>query len=142
MGQNAALCAARRSSVEITTIDFEDAIGVCIEEADETVKETYLRAVRSTKPSNKYKEVLLACAMAKTNEKGYFNATAVGEAYCKIRGRKVGMPYFSRHLTAFLEEERGPALIRTGAEKSYEYRFLDPLVRPYAMICGMADKMI
>jgi hypothetical protein len=40
------------------------------------------------------------------------------------------------------QQDRGPAIIRSGTEKSYEYRFLDPLVRPYAIIRGMRDNLI
>jgi hypothetical protein len=87
-------------------------------------------------------EALLACAMAKADEKGYFSAASVRDSYTRIKGKKVDIPYFSRHLSAFCQPERGAALIRSGTAKSYEYRFSDPLVRPYTMICGMADGLI
>lgn len=142
IGQNAAVSAARRHSVEIAVPDFEDSTTACIKEADETVRETYLKAVRSTKPSNKYKEALLACALAKANDKGYFSAAGVRDAYGLIRDAQVGIPYFARHLKAFCEPERGPALEKVGTPKSYEYRFTDPLIRPYTVINGMVEKMI
>ena len=139
LGQYAALCAARRKSVVIHTVDFDKAVDICIDEADETVKETYLKAIRSTKPNNKYKDVLLACALARANEKGYFSAASVRDSYSKFAGRKIEIPYFARHLKSFCEAERGPALVKEGNPKAYEYRFSDPLVRPYAIICGMSD---
>jgi Cdc6-like AAA superfamily ATPase len=142
IGQNSAVAAAKRHSVEITTVDFDDSIGVCISEADETVRETYLKAVRSTKPTNKYKEALLACALAKGNDKGYFSAAGVRDAYTKIKEMPVDIPYFARHIKAFCHTDRGPALEKVGNPKSYEYRFTDPLIRPYTVICGMAEKMI
>lgn len=142
MGQNAALCAVRRQSMRIEINDFNESIEICIKEADETVKEGYLKAVRSSRPTNKYKEALLACALTKTNEKGYFSAADIREPYSRIMGRDLDIPDFARQLKAFCKGDRGPALIQEGTPRSYEYRFVDPLVRPYAIIRGIADKMI
>jgi Cdc6-like AAA superfamily ATPase len=142
IGQNAAKAAVKRRSLDIESVDFNKSLTVCIDEADETVKEGYLTAVRSSKPTNKYRETLLACALAPANQKGYFNAASVAGAYGRIRNRTASIPDISRQLSAFCEPNRGPALGRSGTPKSYEYRFLDPLVRPYTIIRGISDKMI
>lgn len=141
IGQNAALAAVRRRSLNIEMQDFDKSIEISIDEADETVKEGYFKAVRSSKPGNKYKEALLACALAKTNEKGYFNAGDIREPYSRIMKRELDIPDFARHLKAFCGADRGPALVREGAARSYEYRFLDPLVRPYTIIRGIVEKL-
>ena len=142
MGQNAALAAVKRKSLNIEMQDFNSAVDVCIDEADETVKEGYLTAVRSSKPNNKYKEALLACALAATNDKGYFASPAVRESYSRVMKREMQIPDFARHIKEFCEDARGPALIQSGAARSYEYRFADPLVRPYAIIRGIVEKLI
>jgi Cdc6-like AAA superfamily ATPase len=142
MGQNAARAAVIRRSLAIENGDFYSSIQRCVEEADETVKEGYLTAVRSSRPTNKYKEALLACAFAQTNEKGYFNAADAAVAYSEIRKRPATIPDIARHISAFCDDDRGPALVRSGTPKSYEYRFTDPLVRPYALINGINEGLI
>jgi hypothetical protein len=142
IGQNAAVSAVNRKSMNIEMDDFNRSIEICIEEADETVKEGYLTAVRSTKPNNKYKEALLACALASTNEKGYFATPAVRETYTRIMKKPMDIPNFARQIKEFCEPDRGPALVQSGVVRSYEYRFTDPLVRPYAIIRGIVDKLI
>jgi Cdc6-like AAA superfamily ATPase len=142
IAQNAFVSAAKRRSLSVEKHDFDQSLLVSIEEADETVKERYFKAVRSSKPSNRYKEALLACALATTNEKGYFNAGDIRDPYSAIMNRELDIPDFARHLKAFCDEERGPALSRVGTARSYEYRFVDPLVRPYAIIRGMAENLI
>jgi Cdc6-like AAA superfamily ATPase len=141
MGQNAVKAAVLRRSMKVEIEDFNRSVERCIEEADETVKEGYLTAVRSSRPTNKYKEALLACALAGTNEKGYFNAASIATAYSNIRKREASVPDIARHINAFCEDERGPTLVRSGSPKSYEYRFVDPLVRPYAIIRGLNEKI-
>jgi hypothetical protein len=142
LGQNAALAAIGRKSLEVTASDFNACIEVCISEADETVREGYLKAVRSTKPGNQYRQALLACARAKTNEKGYFNAADVRSPFSKTMNRDVDIPHFARHLKEFCDDDRGPALVKTGRARSYEYRFVDPLLRPFVILRGISDKMI
>ena len=52
------------------------------------------------------------------------------------------IPNFARHLQEFQTAERGPVLLREGKPKTYEYRFADPLLRPYAILTGIHSKQI
>ena len=72
-----------------------------VELAEETVKEAYLKAVRSTKPNHQYKEAILAFSLTQTNEKGYFKARDVKVPFTKIMGRDMDIPNFARHLQEF-----------------------------------------
>jgi hypothetical protein len=49
------------------------------------------------------------------------------------------IPAFARHLNEFCKADRGPALVKEGRAQNFEYRFSEPLVRPYAVIKGVAD---
>jgi hypothetical protein len=142
IGKHASIACAKRKSLNIETEDFDTSIKICIDEADETVRDGYLHAVRSDRPTNKYKEALLACALAPTNEKGYFKSVDVREPYSRIVGREIDIPDFARNLSKLCQDDRGPALIRRGSRRWFEYRFADPLVRPYAIIRGIAENMI
>lgn len=138
LGQQCAISATQRKSMLLDAYDLREAVVKCVEQADETVKDCYLRATRSTKPNHQYKHALLACSLAKSDERGYFNAGDVREPFSDIMGREMKIPNFSRHLKEFCEDHRGPALVREGSAKSYTYRFHDPLLRPYVILSGIA----
>lgn len=141
LGQNATRSAISKKSLNVTMDDLQTALSKSIETCDEKIKELYARCVRSTKPQNQFKEVLLACALAPIDERGYFSTSAVREPFSKIMGRELDIPYFARHINQFSTEERGPALVREGKPKSYQFRFTDALLRPYVVIKGMTDGM-
>lgn len=140
--QNAFRSAVDRRQMIVNDGDLQRAVARSVELAEETVKEAYLKAVRSTKPNHQYKEAILAFSLTQTNEKGYFKARDVKVPFTKIMGRDMDIPNFARHLQEFQDPERGPVLLREGKQKSYEYRFADPLLRPYAILAGIKDKLI
>ena len=74
LAQNAFRAAVLRHAMMVNLDDLETAIRRSVELAEETVKNAYYRAIRSTKPNHQYKEALLAFALTPTNEKGYFMA--------------------------------------------------------------------
>src|ERR1019366_1973445 len=94
-----------------------------------------------TKPDNKYREVLLACARAPKNELGRFSAMDVCKPYSEIRGMEMGITDYARHLSAFCKPERGSALVKTGEKKRYMYHFANPLLEPLVlMTASRADQ--
>jgi len=134
--------AVRRRDLEVNDFDLQKAIVKSVEMAEESVKDAYFKAIRSTKPNHQYKEALVAFAMTKTNEKGYFRAKDVKEPFSRIAGKPMDIPNYARHLQEFQDKERGPVLLREGKPKSYEYRFADPLLRPLAILAGINDGLI
>jgi hypothetical protein len=142
LGQNATRNAIKRKSLNIVMEDLDAAMYRSIEACDEKIKELYDRAVRSTKPSNQYRQVLLACALAEVDDRGYFSAKSVKKPFSRIMKKDLEIPHFARHLAEFCSPERGPALLKEGRQRSFVYRFSDALLRPYVVIKGMRDKMV
>lgn len=142
LGQHAAQAAAKRRSLVIERDDLKRAATSCLSECDEMIREAYLKAVRSTKPKNYYKEALLACALAKTDEKGYFSASAIKKPYSEIIGSEKQIYDYARHIKEFCDEERGPVLLRQGKPKSFEYKFAEAILRPYVVLRGVGDETI
>lgn len=140
-----ALNAARRSvSRKSVTIDYADlghAFRTVVEEADQSVTDAYFNAVRSSRVENQYRQVLLACAVAQTDERGRFTARAVGEALKRI-GTPLAMTSFGRNLEQFCSIDRGPTLIRESLPKNYQYYFDYPLLKPFTTIKGLDDGSI
>jgi hypothetical protein len=60
-----------------------------------------------------------------------------------ITGKHYEIYGFSQHLDKFSSEvSRGPALEKRGSKRCYRYRFVNPLLRPYAILKGMADGFV
>lgn len=141
-----ALHAARRALNDcrdtVVLSDIDNAIDEALRMTERSIRDTYATAVYSANPSALYEPVLLACALAQTDDLDYFSAQAVREPLSSIMNRPYDVPAFSRHLDAFCEDERGPALIKEGQRRRYRYRFAAPLMRPFILLKGIADGRI
>ena len=141
-----ALDAARKAVREGRNVvlrhDIESTIGHAIARTEHSIQSIYLKAVYSAHSAAMYEEVLLACALADTDELNYFNSQSVREQLSRILERPVNIPAFSRHLDAFSKEERGPALIKEGQSRRHRYRFAVPLLRPYVLLKGISGGRI
>jgi hypothetical protein len=136
LAREAALNAVRYDRTNITMEDMEAAIREAVDSQLETSLTLYNKAV--TAPRGIYfKPVLLACALARKDEKGFFYATNVVEPLEGIIGKTYGIPQFALHLKDF-SEKRGPILERDGRR----YRFIKPLMEPYVILRGLADGLI
>ena len=122
---------------QVNINDIETSIGNAIVQTEHSIRDSYRKAVYSANRSALYEPVLLACAIANTDESNSFNARSVLEPLSQITGRSLDIPAFSRHLDAFCREERGPALIKEGQTRRYRYRFAVPLLRPYVLLQGI-----
>ena len=140
------LHAARRTLADnrevVTRDDIDAAIDESLAMTERSIRDRYSAAVYSANPAALYAPVLLACAIAQTDDLGYFNAQAVREPLSRIMNRNYNIPAFARHLDAFCEESRGPALLKEGQSRRYQYRFAIPLMRPFVLLRGIADGRI
>jgi Cdc6-like AAA superfamily ATPase len=140
-GREAALSAIRRRSRKIEDFDYSEAIKESVRRAQESIITAYNRAVYSAK-ENIYKEVLLACAMARTDERGMFAAADIRDALIDILRRRVEIASFTRHLAAFCDPDRGPILRKTGKKNRFQYQFVDAPLQPYIFMAGRRDGLI
>lgn len=141
-----ALNATRKAIIsersEVTRSDADSGIIDALDQWQESIKSDYYLAVRSPQPGNIYRQVLLACAMAEVDEMGYFTAASVRSPVSRITGRALDIPNFARHLKEFSEEGRRGIITRTGTARKLRYRFVNPLMRPYVIMRGHADRLI
>jgi len=108
-----------------------------------SIKTAYYGATRSHQPDHLYKEVLLACALADVDDKSFFTAAAVRGPLRVVAERPdLDIPNFSRHLKEMSEERRGCILLREGETRRLRYRFVNPLMRPYVIMRGVADGLL
>lgn len=142
LGQLVLRSAIERRQNAIDRDDLKIALSQALAKADHKARSDYYKAISSSATDNKYKEVLLACALAESNEMGFFYAGSIREPYSKIRGKPMDIPNYSTNLSNLCSDERGPALIKTGKPKRYQYRFANPLVQPLAIMIGANEGLI
>jgi len=123
-------------SLHVTTSFVDKAIERAIAGAQQSIRTDYEAAIRSPRKHNLYTEVLLACAMADTNELGFFAAQDVRDPIQQITGRDYDIPSFAQHLNDFCDK-RGPILEKKGTRRLFRYRFRDPLLQPFVLMQGL-----
>lgn len=139
LGLYAAQAAIERKSFLIVEDDVDKAITRVLEKSEESIQEKYSKAVHSNRSDSLYKQVLLSCALAETDDRGNFAPLAVCKPLTKILGRakEVEISAFQQHLKNFITEERGNVLVRKGMERAYRFRFGDPVMQPYVIMRGI-----
>ena len=112
-----------------------------IEDTERIFRDRYRDATRSNQ-ENFFRQSLLACALAKTDDEGFFTANDVVEPYSTIMKEKKRIAHFEKHLRRFSSDEGGNILIRRGGDRQQTFRFADPMMQPYVIIRGIQSKMI
>lgn len=140
LGRHAGQRAVHNDRNRISLIDVNAIIPEAV--ARHTIQSSYIDATESVRKDNLYPQVLLACALAPTNQHGYFTAGSIRDPLEQVAGRRLDIPAFARHLAQFLEPERGAVLQRRGVPRRYFYRFTDPILRPYVVLKGLSDGLI
>jgi hypothetical protein len=136
LAREAATHAVQNDRTMIVMDDLHFAIKETVDVHGETNLTLYNNAV--TAPRGKYfKPVLLACALAEKDEKGFFYATNVTAALRAITGNDLEIPAFAQHLVDF-SSTRGPVL----EKDKRRYRFIKPNMGPYVILRGLADGLI
>ena len=93
-------------------------------------------------PDALYREVLTACAVTKTDDLGYFYPGAVRVHLEEILKREYKVEAYARHLASFCEDQRGAVLLKDSKSSKPRYRFAKPMMVPYIIIKGVAEKLI
>lgn len=141
LAQHAGQRAAFNDRTEVTTADVRTAIDNALAKAQQSIISAYHRATNSAR-ENLYPQVLLACAMAKPDNLGYFAASDVRGPLSSVMQKTYDIPAFAQHLNAFCDQNRGPVLQRTGSARRYRFRFMNPLLQPYVLMNGIRSKLI
>lgn len=141
LGQHSARAAIDAGLKTVTMDHVSSAIKTALADAEQTIRSEYDKATASPR-ENLFPQVLLACALARRGELGYFTAADVREPLRQITNRDLDIPSFARHLKEFCEEIRGPILQRSGAKHRIRYRFIKPLMQPYVILKGLASGLV
>lgn len=141
LGLHSAQTAVLEGRNNVTNEDVQKAIEQSVNKAHQSIISAYHDATSSSR-STLFPQVLLACALAKKDQLGYFSAADVRRPMTSIMDKPYDIPAFSKHLNLFCEVERGPILQKTGQQKRFRYRFVNPMMEPFAIMNGLAKDLI
>jgi len=146
IGLHATRKAAKRCSRQIKIQDVYQSFNTAVQQAIQSIREKYLKAIHSAHKDALYDKVILACSTAsstRTDALGYFHPVDVAPSLGNILNRdNVTIATFQKHINEFCEDARGPIMERTGIPRAYKYRFLDPLLPPFVFMTALSDGLI
>ena len=142
LGLWAGRSAIGRTSSTVELSDLKSAIKESVLRADGSIRIQYEKATDSTQPNNLYKQVLLACAIAAKDVRGRFTFGSLRQPLISLLNRDENTVGYQRHLAAFCEAERGPALIKTGRPNNFRWHFANPQLIPFVYLQGINDGLI
>ncbi len=125
-----------RRTLTVQVDHVQHAIKVAISQTEETIRTDYDNATYSSRKTL-HSAVLLACAMAKTDEFGRFQPNDVCGPMREVTGEEYTSDRFSGHLKQFCEVNRGAVLKKTGGEYRWRYQFRNPLLQPFVLMKGL-----
>jgi Cdc6-like AAA superfamily ATPase len=138
LARDSARGALASGNLQITLQVVDDAIKKALEDAQQSIRSAWHKATMSPRKNNLFADVLLACALAKTDELGFFAAQDIRDPMQEVTGKRYEIPSFAQHLNEFCDPKRGPILTKTGAKRSYRFRFVNPLMQPFVIMQGFA----
>ncbi|MGD1922118.1 MAG: AAA family ATPase [Pleurocapsa sp.] len=130
-----------RNSDSVELSDLDEAIKKAVDKAYQSIRHSHHQATSSSRKTI-YTQVLLACALAKKDNMGFFAPPDVVKPISLIMNKKYRTPGFARHLKDFCEEKRGNVLCLKGSARSYRFRFVNPMMQPYVIMHGLASGLI
>jgi Cdc6-like AAA superfamily ATPase len=133
LAQKAGEAAVLGGTTEVDMTHVRSAVRSAISSSEASLTQAYMNAITSPHRNALYGNVLMACALAKIDDLGYFTPGDLRVPLGKIMDQNVEIDRFSRHLIKFCNE-RGPILERTGGANNWRYRFRNPRMRPYIIM--------
>lgn len=141
LSKHAALHAIENRRLTVGNQDVEAAMTKFIDDTAVSFRDAYRDATQTNQKSN-LQQSLLACALARCNDDGFFKATDVVEPLSAIMKEKRRIAHFEKHLRRFSSDDGGNILVRRGGERQQTFRFSDPMMQPYVIIRGIQSGMI
>lgn len=132
--------ALRSHKYDVGPYDVFEALVRATSEAAHSIRVAYTDAVSSAKPAQ-FDLTLLACALATSDELGFFAPADLREPLSDLSGKRRTTPSFLAHLKRFAD---APFYIldTRGEGRKTRYRFRDPLMKPFVMMKGLKDGIL
>ena len=139
LSKHAAIQAIDDQRLSLTYDDVENSMTRFIQDSETMFRDAYREATRSNQ-ENYFRQSLLACALAKTDEDGFFTASDLVEPYSAIMNDVKKIAHFEKHLRRFSTNDGGNIIIKRGGDRQQRFRFADPMMQPFVIIKGIESK--
>jgi Cdc6-like AAA superfamily ATPase len=134
LAKYAAQTAIMNDSSVIESMHLKIAVEEAIANAQESIRDSYHRAVLHTRQSSMFRDVVSACALVEEDEYGTFKPTDLQEALHKLTGEFIDPKSYRYHLGKLCQEEKGLVLQKVGSANRYRYRFTNPLLKAFVRL--------
>ena len=128
------LNAIKKRYSTIVRSNFDNAINKAIENAYQSTRVSYQKAVFSNKEISPYKAVVQSCALATEDEHGTFRASDLLHPMKAITKKPVTLKSFTYHLSKLHTESKGALLHKVSHNNQTRYRFKNPILKAYIML--------
>jgi Cdc6-like AAA superfamily ATPase len=142
LGLHATRAALDNFSLVVKIDVLDAAVRSALETAQQSIRSAWHKATVSARKDNLFGDVLLSCALAKTDELGTFAAQDVRTPLKVVTGKPYEIPNFAQHLSEFSDTKRGNILKKIGESRRFRYRFTNPLMPPFVIMRGFTDKKV
>jgi hypothetical protein len=129
-------------SVAVRIDVLDAAVRSALETSQQSIQSAWHKATVSARKDNLFGDVLLSCALAKTDDLGTFAAQDVRTPLRVVTSKQYEIPNFAQHLSEFSDAKRGNILKKIGESRRFRYRFTNPLMPPFVIMRGFNDKKV
>jgi Cdc6-like AAA superfamily ATPase len=134
LGKFASKRAIDRSSLTVDQVDLVGAIADSIENANQSIKTAYRKAVLSSHPHSKFENVVAACALVESDDAATFAARDLVEPYKQICGIDIVPQDLTYTLQKLCEKDRGCVLQRVTSASGVRYKFGNALMKTFVKL--------
>lgn len=124
----AAEAAIKSNSKAVSKEQFDQAVSRSIDNASQTLRSAFQQATISSRGKTQFEDVIIACALASTDEYQTFNSNDVVEEFNTLTNRNVTPGSINYNLGMLCKTERGIILEKIGSSKNIRYKFKNPLM--------------
>lgn len=138
LGKNSSIQAIESKRTKIKKEDVELGVKRLLEQSAQSLSDSYKKAIHSNRKKTIYRQILLACALAVSQDEGKFSPADIVHPLEKILKEKhITISTFQSHLVSFCSESRGRILEKHGTPRAFRYQFREPKMQPYVIMQGM-----
>lgn len=143
LGLHSSRAAILERDLRISDNHLNVGIRSALGEVDQNLRDTYINGTASAKDNTLFQPVLLACALAESDELGRFQQKDVEEPLARLTpGKRYKATTYAFHINEFCEAKRLRILETERAADGARYRFSDPLMQPYVILKGIDSGLI
>jgi hypothetical protein len=123
--------AIMNDKTEITNSFFNHAVQKSIDNSDYSIRNAFQKAFGSTSGTFESANILLACALSKTDHENSFSLAEVLSNFNKISGKENDIQQVFNMLSILCKREKAEILTKLGRQDNSRFRFKKPLLKAF-----------